>query len=121
MVHGTDGLDELSISAPTQVWEVHNNGIEEYTVTPEELGLPRASKEAIKGGDPQANAATLRALLSGQDGALRDIVALNAAAALVAGDKAADLQSGVALAKAHMDDGSALKQVDALITASQQA
>ena len=121
VVHGTDGLDELSISAPTQVWEVHNNGIEEYTVTPEELGLPRASKEAIKGGDPQANAATLRALLSGQDGALRDIVALNAAAALVAGDKAADLQSGVALAKAHMDDGSALKQVDALIAASQQA
>ncbi|MSQ28751.1 MAG: anthranilate phosphoribosyltransferase [Dehalococcoidia bacterium] len=118
VVHGEDGLDEMSVCAPTQVWELKDGAIREYRVTPQELGITVATRDAIKGGTAEANAATLRDLLSGRDGALRDMVALNAAAALVSGDRAADLKTGFATALRLMDDGSALGRVDALVRAS---
>ena len=118
VVHGEDGLDELSVCAPTQVWELKGGTVHEYRVTPEELGIATATRDSIKGGNAQENAATLRSLLSGKAGALRDMVALNAGAALVAGDKASDLRAGIAAALRLMDDGSALSRVDALVHAS---
>ena len=119
VVHGTDGLDEVSICAPTQVWELQNGTIREYLISPEEVGLQRSSAEAIKGGTAQENAATLRTIFSGQQGALRDMVALNAAAALVAGDKTPDLRAGIQLAQQVIDSGTALGKVDGLVRVSQ--
>jgi len=118
VVHGEDGLDELSISSPTQVWELRDGAVREYRVAPEDVGLQRAPREAITGGTATENAATLRALLSGSDGPLRAMVALNAGAALLAGDRAPDLAGGVATALRLMSDGSGLARVDALIKAS---
>ena len=119
VVHGTDNLDEISICASTQVWELGATGIREYTIAPEELGLQRAPSTAIKGGSAQENAATLRGLLSTEKGPLRDMVALNAAAALVAADRASDLQAGLTIAQQAIDSGAALEKVDALVRVSQ--
>jgi len=119
VVHGTDGLDEVSICAPTQVWELQNGTIREYLISPEEVGLQRSPAGDIKGGTAQENAATLRALFSGRQGALRDMVALNAAAALVAGDKTPDLRAGILLAQQVIGSGAALGKVDGLVRVSQ--
>jgi len=118
VVHGMDGLDELSISAPTQVWEVKGGNISEYLVSPEDAGLQKAPKDAIRGGTAQENAAKLRSLFSGEKGPLRDMVALNAGAALLAGDKVTDIKSGVSLAQQVIESGAALAKVDALVRAS---
>ena len=118
VVHGMDGLDELSISGPTQVWEVKGGNISEYLVSPEDAGLQGAPKDAIRGGTAQENAAKLRSLFSGEKGPLRDMVALNAGAALLAGDKVSDLRAGVALAQQVIENGAALAKVDALVRAS---
>ena len=94
VVHGDDGLDELSISGPSTIHELSGSSVETYRIEPEELGLQRAPLAAIRGGTPQENAAVLRQVLMGDVGLKRDIVLLNGAAALVAADRAADLREG---------------------------
>ena len=107
VVHGSDGLDELTITGPSEVAVLNADGIARRTVTPEDAGLPRATLSDIQGGDPAHNAAALLRLLDGETGAYRNIVLLNAAAALVVAAKATDLKAGVALAAAAIDDGNA--------------
>lgn len=123
VVHGTvesdtggnvRGLDEISISGPTHVAEVHNGIVSQFTVTPEDAGLSRAPMEALIGGNAQENAAIVRAIFSGQRGPQRDIVLLNAAAVLVAADLSPDLPTGVALAARTIDSGAVTELVAAL-------
>ena len=115
VVHGQDGLDEISLSGPSTVHEVQADGIRQYTVSPEEVGLRRAPLETVRGGSPQENAAALRAVLGEERGPLRDMVVLNAAAALVAADLAADLREGVRLAQEAIDSGAARQRLEQFI------
>jgi anthranilate phosphoribosyltransferase len=107
VVHGGDGLDELTITGPSEVAILAEGRIARRTVTPEDAGLLRGSLEQIKGGSPAENAAALRRLLNGEAGAYRDIVLLNAAAALIVAGRISDLRAGAALAAAVIDDGRA--------------
>ena len=119
VVHGDDGLDEISCCTPTMVAELKNGRIAEYTVTPEELLGRRYDRAEIAGGDAAANAKLLKAVLSGQErGAARAIVVLNAAATLIAADLATDFASGMKLAARSIDSGAAMKKLAALIAAS---
>ena len=116
-VHG-QGLDELTTTGETEVAEWKDGTVRRFTVTPEDAGLPRASLDALRGGDAEENAAALRALLDGATGAYRDIVLLNAAAALVVADRAADLAEGAVMAAAVIDDGRAAKALADLVEAT---
>ena len=116
-VHG-QGLDELTTTGETEVAEWKDGAVRRFTVTPEDAGLPRASIEALRGGDAEQNALALQNLLAGQAGAYRDIVLLNAAAALVVADRAADLAEGTAQAAAVIDDGLAAKALADLVAAT---
>jgi anthranilate phosphoribosyltransferase len=109
---GNTGLDEISISGPTHLAEVHNGVVTLTTITPEDAGLERAPMETLIGGDATTNAAILTAIFAGERGPRRDIVLLNAAAVLVAADLAPDLITGVALAARTIDTGA----VTALVT-----
>ena len=119
IVHGTDGIDELSISAPTSVWSLENGVITESEVTPEQLGLQRAAIESIQIDSPEASAAMARGVLTGEYGPARDVVLMNASAALVAADIASDLIEGVELAARSIDHGNALSRLDELVELSQ--
>ncbi|MEG2499325.1 MAG: anthranilate phosphoribosyltransferase, partial [Brevundimonas sp.] len=112
------GLDELTTTGPTEVAEWKDGKVTRFSVTPEDAGLPRATLADIQGGDAEVNAAALRALLNGEKGAYRDIVLMNAAAALIVSDKAETLKQGVEIAAAVIDDGRALAALDALVRAS---
>ncbi|HZV85148.1 MAG TPA: anthranilate phosphoribosyltransferase [Brevundimonas sp.] len=116
-VHG-QGLDELTTTGTTAVAEWREGAVRSFTVSPEDAGLPRADIAALRGGDAEENAAALRALLDGARGAYRDVVLLNAAAALVVGDRAADLAQGAELAAAVIDDGRAAKALAELVVAT---
>ncbi|MBI4499352.1 MAG: anthranilate phosphoribosyltransferase [Chloroflexi bacterium] len=120
VVHSSDGLDEISISGPTRVYECRGEALRDYVVRPEDVGLAPAPQAAIKGGTPQENARILRALLQGARGPVRDVVLLNAGAALLAGDAASDLKEGVALAQQALDSGRALEKLEALVRVSQR-
>jgi anthranilate phosphoribosyltransferase len=120
LVCGEDGVDELSISAPTHVVEVRGGSLLEYDVTPEELGLPRHPPEAVPGGDPAENAATTRAILAGHDGAARDLAVLNAGAAIYAGGGANTLIAGVQVAQEAIDSGAATAKLERFIDATRQ-
>lgn len=115
LVHGEDGLDEITITGKTHVCELKNDHIERYVVSPEDFGLSRASSDSIKGGDIKANADFLRNILAGVLGPQRDVVLMNAAAALVVGGKVKTLQQGVAIAKEVIDNGNASAKLDQLI------
>jgi len=115
VVHGSDGLDELTVTGPSQVAEWHQGKVTRFEVTPEAAGLPRSSIEALKGGDAVHNAAALRRLLEGETGAYRDIVLLNAGAALLVADHASGLGDGVAMAAAALESGRAKACLDRLI------
>ena len=106
VVHG-QGLDEIALSGPTEVVALEAGQLRAFTIAPEDAGLARAPAEAVRGGAPEANAAALTALLAGAPGAYRDIVLLNAAAALVVAGAAADLRAGVAKAAMAIDSGAA--------------
>ncbi|HEY9568130.1 MAG TPA: anthranilate phosphoribosyltransferase, partial [Thalassobaculum sp.] len=106
VVHG-DGLDEITTTGVTTVASLAGGRIETFDVTPEEAGLPRASIDQVRGGDPEHNAAALRALLDGARGPYRDIVLMNAAGALIVAGKAATLKDGVATAADIIDSGRA--------------
>jgi anthranilate phosphoribosyltransferase len=107
LVSGEDGVDELSISAPTLVVEVAGSEQRLYTVTPEEVALPRAPTEAIPGGDPQQNADTAMRVFGGERGVARDLSVLNAGAAIYAGGRAESLEHGVRVAEEAIDSGAA--------------
>ncbi|MCW2959720.1 MAG: anthranilate phosphoribosyltransferase [Thermoleophilia bacterium] len=112
VVHGSDGLDELSIAAPTMVLDVTPLGITRSEVTPEQLGLTRAPISALVGGDAARNADILRSVLEGSAGPARDAVVLNAAAAILVAGIARDLQDGVHIAQRSIDEGAALDRLE---------
>jgi anthranilate phosphoribosyltransferase len=120
VVHGTDGMDEISISGKSLVWDVNDHRVSPpYEVTPDDLGFMKASITQIKGGTARQNAKILRGILSGEVGVRRNIVIMNAAGALVAGNRASDLKEGVCLAEKTLDSGQALAKLDELIEFSQ--
>lgn len=121
VMHGSDGLDELTVTGPSQVVAVEDGAIRSFTITPEDAGLTRSGAAALRGGDPAANAMALRAVLDGARNPYRDIAVLNAAAALVIADAAGDLRAGAALAAGALDDGRARTTLDRLVTASNAA
>jgi anthranilate phosphoribosyltransferase len=118
VVHGSDGLDEITTTGPTSVAELKGGKIRTFEVSPEDAGLPRAKPEALKGGDGEYNAKALLDVLKGKPGAFRDIALLNAAAALIVAGKAKDLKEGVALAASAIDSGEAEGRLDRLIAVS---
>jgi anthranilate phosphoribosyltransferase len=118
VVAAEDGVDELSISSPTRVIEVADGGTSEWFVEPGQFGLAPAELEALAGGTPEENAATTRAVLAGEEGPKRDLVALNAAAAIYVGGLAADLERGVAKAAEAIDSGAAASVLERLVAAT---
>jgi len=119
LVHGSDGTDELSIAGPSQVAALAGGTVTEFEVSPEDAGLPVHPFDSIVGGEPEHNAAALRALLEGAGGAYRDAVLLNAAAALVVAGRAATLREGVEIARESLDSGAAAAKLRALVEGQQ--
>jgi anthranilate phosphoribosyltransferase len=120
VVHGSDGLDEITITGPTRVAEVRDGQVRSYEVTPEEFGLTRAPIKAIIGGDAAANAGIIREVLGGKRSACRDVVLLNAAAALVAAGKSDHLHGALPLAAQSIDSGAAAGKLRALVEFTQR-
>jgi anthranilate phosphoribosyltransferase len=118
VVHGEDGLDELTTTGRSFVAEVIDGTVRTFTVSPADAGLPETGAAALKGGDPKENAAALARLLGGERSAYRDIVVLNAAAALMVADRASDLKEGAAMASASIDEGRARAALEKLIALS---
>ena len=117
-VHGSDGLDEMTTTGPTLVAALENGAIRRFTVTPDEVGLPTSRPEDLKGADPEHNAAQLRAVLDGARTPYRDVGLLNAAAALVIADEAANLRDGVERATQALDSGRAKGTLERLVQIS---
>ncbi|HEX4894468.1 MAG TPA: anthranilate phosphoribosyltransferase [Hyphomicrobiaceae bacterium] len=115
VVHGHDGLDELTTTGATDVAELKDGKVRVFEVTPADAGLAPAKLSDLKGGDAQRNAAAIRAVLAGEHGPFRDIVLLNAGAALVVGGKASDLPEAVAIAARAIDSGAARRALERLI------
>ncbi|HEX9420424.1 MAG TPA: anthranilate phosphoribosyltransferase [Methylomirabilota bacterium] len=120
VVHGDDGLDEISNTGPSHISEVREGVVRSSTVRPEDFGLPRSSLQDLRGGDREENAAIVRHVLAAEAGPRRDIVLMNAAAALVVGGKAHDFKEGVALAAESVDSGAAAAKLAGLIALSQR-
>lgn len=118
VVYGLDQLDEISISAPTNICEIGEEGFRRYTVTPGQFGMKRCNKEELTGGTPEENAQITRDILSGEKGARRDAAVLNAAAAVYIAGKAADMAEGVRLAQETIDSGLALEKLEQFIRLS---
>jgi anthranilate phosphoribosyltransferase len=114
VVHGRDGLDEITISGPTKVAEVRDGQLRVYEIAPEDFGLPRAGLETLAGGDAQENAAIIRAILEGERSSRRDVVLLNAAAALVAAGHADRIADAIPLAAYAIDSGHARQRLQLL-------
>ncbi len=118
VVHGSDGLDEMTTTGPTSVAELDGGRIRLFDVSPEDVGLGRAHSSELKGGDPEHNARALREVLAGAKTPYRDIALLNAAGGLVVANRAATLEDGIALAARAIDDGRAAQTLERLIVAS---
>ncbi|HEU0071597.1 MAG TPA: anthranilate phosphoribosyltransferase [Alphaproteobacteria bacterium] len=118
VVHGSDGLDELTTTGASYVAELKDGKVTTFEVTPEDAGLARVTADALKGGDPAHNAQAIIAMLDGATGPYRDIVLLNAAAALIVAGKAADLKAGVKLAAEAIASGKAKATLAALVATS---
>ncbi|MCK0208446.1 anthranilate phosphoribosyltransferase [Starkeya koreensis] len=118
VVHGSDGLDEITTTGPTFVAELKGGTIRAFEITPEEFGVARATPESLKGGDGAANALALRAVLDGESSAYADVSLLNAAAALVVAGKADELGGGLELARASLKGGHAAKALEKLVAVS---
>lgn len=114
VVHSTDGLDEISIGSPTKVIELRNGKLRHSTITPEDFGATRASMEALRGGDAKTNAAIIESVLKGERSPRRDVVLMNAAAALVAAGAAASLKDGFRAAGNSIDSTAALSVLQSL-------
>jgi len=119
VVHGMDGLDEITLGAPTVVCELEGGEITRYVIDPEEFGFTRVSMSGLRGGPPHESADIIRRVLGGETGPQRDIVLLNAAAALVAGDRAENLEQGLPIASEAIDSGKALRVLDGLVALTQ--
>ncbi len=119
VVHGEDGLDEITISGQTHVRELDGEDIRRYTISPEDFGFSRAELDGIRGSSAADNASLVRALLAGAKGPRRDVVLMNAAAAIVAGGRARSLPEGAKLAAEAIDSGRALEKLDRLVRVSQ--
>jgi anthranilate phosphoribosyltransferase len=115
VVHGSDGLDEITTSGPTTVAALDNGTVKTFEIAPEDVGLSKANPEALRGGDAEANAAALLAVLKGSKGPFRDVAVFNAAAALIVAGRAKDLKEGAAMAKKSLDSGEAEGRLDRLI------
>jgi anthranilate phosphoribosyltransferase len=116
VVHGEDGLDEISISGMTHVAQLWDGNVKTFTIAPEQFGLSRADMQEIKGGNASANAAIIRQILNGEKGPKRDIVVLNAAAGLYIGEKVKDIGEGIVRAQEAIDSGKAKEKLDSLIS-----
>jgi anthranilate phosphoribosyltransferase len=120
VVHGRDGLDEITISGPTKIAEVRDGRVKTFEVTPEEFGLNRAPLDSISGGDAAENAQIIRDILAGKRSARRDVVVINAAAALVAAGRFNTIHEGIAEVSNSINSGSALRKLQALVEFSNQ-
>jgi len=120
VVHGEDGLDEISMSAPTYVCEVKGGWVRSYTITPEQFGLERCSKDALVGGTPEENADILKALLCGEKGPRRDAAVLNAAAAMFITGKYESIEAAVRIAQDVIDSGRAKEKLDDFVRFSNE-
>ena len=120
VVHGSDGLDEMTLTGPTRVSELKNGSVSTYDVSPGDFGLAQAPADVLKGGDADYKAGITRSILNGEEGPRRNIVLLNAAAAIVAGDKARDLNEGVQAAAEVINSGKALEKLEGLVAASRE-
>ncbi len=118
VVHGSDGLDEITTTGETFVASLHDGEIKSFVIRPEDHGLARATPEQLKGADAASNARALRAVLDGEKNAFRDVALLNAAAGLVVGGIAQDLGDGIAKAAAAVDSGEAKRRLDRLVDVS---
>jgi anthranilate phosphoribosyltransferase len=118
VVHGSDGLDEITTTGSTFVAALENNTVRSFEIDPAALGLARAKPEALRGGDAEMNAQALKNVLRGKDGAYREVAALNAAAALVVAGRAASMTDGLELAMKSIDSGAAEARLDRLIAVS---
>ena len=121
IVHGSDGLDEITITGESRITELREGELSTYDVAPEDLGLERATLAEIQGGDAHQNSEIILDVLKGERGPRRDIVLLNAAAAFVASSKAVDLRAGVGVAAESIDSGRALKKLEQLIEFTNQS
>jgi len=121
IVHGGDGLDELTTTGPSRVVELHAGEVATWTVDPLELGIPQVEREQLVGGSASVNADLARRVLAGEQGPHRDIVCLNAAAGLLAAGLVQDLASGLAEARASIDEGHAARRLASLVEVSQRA
>jgi anthranilate phosphoribosyltransferase len=118
VVHGSDGLDEITTSGPTAIASLEGGKITVFDIAPEDVGLKRVMPDMLKGGDAETNAAALKAVLEGKPSAYRDVALLNAAAALIVAGAAADLKEGYALARKSVDSGEAEGRLERLIAIS---
>jgi anthranilate phosphoribosyltransferase len=118
VVHAEDGIDEISLCAPTYVCEIAEGSLRTYTVTPEEFGLTRCEKSDLQGGEPAENAAILRGLLSNEGGSKRDAAVLNAGAAMYVSGHSASIGDGIAAAKELIESGAALQKLEDFIRES---
>ena len=119
IVHGDGGLDEMTLSGDTSVWEVNQGQVSNWTLSVANTGLPVTPIQAVRGGDKVANAATMRALLGGEGGPVRDYVLLNSAGVLLCGDLVSNIRDGVQLAAQTIDSGAAKDRMESMIEVSQ--
>ena len=119
VVHGLDGLDEITTTTATHIAEVHDGQVTRYEIQPGDFGIPTAAKQDLVGGDAVENAEIIHHILSGEKGPRRDIVLLNAAAAIVAGGKATDFKEGMAMAARSIDSGAAKQKLEKLVEMTQ--
>jgi anthranilate phosphoribosyltransferase len=115
VVHGLEGLDEISLCGPTKVAELRDGQIKEYLLDPEQVGLKRCKLEELHGGSAEQSALIVKAVLAGEKGPARDVVLLNSGAALYVSGKAASVQEGIALAAASIDSGKARQKLEQLV------
>ena len=120
VVHGGDGMDEITLADATQVWELKDGAVSLYTISPEDFGMSRAARDAIQASDVAASAKMLRGVLAGEHGAARDIVLLNAAAALLAANKVLSMRTGIEIAANSIDTGSAKRRMEAFVSLTQE-
>ena len=118
VAHGADGLDEISISGPTSIAALENGTVRTFEIKPEDIGIKALPHDAVRGGDADTNAATLRSVLKGDKSAFRDVSILNAAAALIVAGKAKDLAEGAKVAAQSLDSGAAASRLEKLIAVS---
>ena len=120
VVHGDGGLDEITLSGDTSVWELADGKVRTWTLTLEDTGLPKRSVQEIRGGTKEENAATMRKLFEGEPGPVRDFVLVNSAATLLAAEAVSSLREGITLAQEVLDSGAAMSKLEALADLSQR-